>query len=179
MRENWVSDWRTETYDTIIDVRTPAEFELDHVPGAINLPVLSNEERIRVGTLHKQVSSFEARKVGAALIARNIATLIEDNLLDQPGGWRALLYCWRGGSRSQSFAEILGRIGWRIDVLQGGYKTFRKTVLKELDEQIENHQLMIVQGATGAGRPGCSKAVCLMVSQLWIWKASRITGVRY
>ena len=71
-------------FDCIIDVRSPAEFAEDHVPGAISCPVLSNEERIRVGTIYKQVSAFEAKKLGASLVARNIAQCLEINFLDKP-----------------------------------------------------------------------------------------------
>ena len=128
-----------------------------------------------MSTLHKQVSSFEARKVGAALIARNIATLIEDTL-DQPGGWRiALLLEW--WSRSQSLRKSLV-------VLDGGSTCCREDTrpsgnrLERIDEQIENNQLMIVQGPQGAGRPGRSKAVCLMVSHFRIGPANHRVRIR-
>ena len=98
--------------DTVIDVRSPAEFADDHIPGAINCPVLSNEERIRVGTLYKQVSPFEARKVGAALVSRNIARHLEEQLIQHPKSWKPLIYCWRGGQRSGAFTHILREIGW-------------------------------------------------------------------
>ena len=99
---------RLDEFDTIIDVRSPAEFAEDHIPGAINCPVLDNEERIRVGTLYKQVSPFEARKVGAALVSRNIARHIETHFLSKPKGWKPLIYCWRGGQFSffTSFARF-------------------------------------------------------------------------
>ena len=91
-------------FDTVIDVRSPAEFAEDHVPGAINLPVLNNEERARVGTLYKQVSPFDARKLGGALVFRNAATHIEGALSHHDGSWRPLVYCWRGGQRSGTLA---------------------------------------------------------------------------
>ncbi|HAV09503.1 MAG TPA: tRNA 2-selenouridine(34) synthase MnmH, partial [Rhodobacteraceae bacterium] len=115
-------------FDEIIDVRSPAEFAEDHVPGAISLPVLSNEERAHVGTLYKQVEPFVARKVGAALVARNAALHLEGPLADRPGSWRPLVYCWRGGQRSGSFASILTQIGWRAEVVDGGYQAFRNLV---------------------------------------------------
>ncbi|MEM9846166.1 MAG: rhodanese-like domain-containing protein, partial [Pseudomonadota bacterium] len=108
-------------YDDVIDVRSPAEFAEDHVPGAINLPVLDNEERARVGTIYKQQSPFLARKIGAALVFRNAAEHIETVLAGHDGGWRPLVYCWRGGQRSGSFAWMLQQIGWRADTLAGGY----------------------------------------------------------
>ena len=98
-------------FDAIIDVRSPAEFALDHIPGAINLPVLNNEERIEIGTLYKQVSPFAAKKLGAAYVSRNIANHLENSLIDFPREWRPLIYCWRGGERSGAFTHILNRIG--------------------------------------------------------------------
>ena len=110
--------------DTIIDVRSPAEFAEDHLPGAINCPVLDDEQRHRVGTLYKQVNAFEAKKIGAALVARNIGNQIEALFLDKPRDWKPLVYCWRGGNRSGSMAHILARIGWHAVQLDGGYTTF-------------------------------------------------------
>ncbi|MEM9793558.1 MAG: rhodanese-like domain-containing protein, partial [Pseudomonadota bacterium] len=121
-------DLSSAAFDTIIDVRAPSEFALDHVPGAMNLPVLSDAERAEVGTLYKQVDKFEARKRGAALVARNAADHIDGTLRQRPGGWRPLIYCWRGGQRSESFAAILSRIGWRVEVLSGGYRSYRRRV---------------------------------------------------
>ena len=88
-------------YDEVIDVRSPAEFAKDHIPGAINLPALSNEERARVGTIYTQVAPFEARKIGAALVAHNVARHLETELADRDGGWQPLVYCWRGGDRGR------------------------------------------------------------------------------
>ena len=121
-------------FDTVIDVRSPAEFAEDRVPGAINLPVLDNEERARVGTIYKQQSPFLARKIGAALVFRNAAAHIEGPLAHHEGGWRPLVYCWRGGQRSGSFAWMLQQIGWRAEAVEGGYRTFRRLVTKALYE---------------------------------------------
>ncbi|OZA05840.1 MAG: tRNA 2-selenouridine(34) synthase MnmH, partial [Polynucleobacter sp. 24-46-87] len=116
-------------FDAIIDVRSPAEFALDHIPGAINLPVLSNDERIEIGTLYKQVSPFAAKKLGAAYVSRNIANHLEHSLIDFPREWRPLIYCWRGGERSGAFTHILNRIGWKALQLQNGYQGFRRVVI--------------------------------------------------
>ena len=88
---------RLHEFDAIIDVRSPSEFAEDHLPGAINLPVLDDEQRVRVGTLYKQTSAFEAKKLGAALIAKNIARHIEDGFIAHPHSWSPLVYCCRGG----------------------------------------------------------------------------------
>lgn len=135
----------------IVDVRTPAEFEEDHVPGAINAPVLSNEERARVGTLHAQVSAFDARKLGAALISRNIGTLLE-RWQDKPRDFAPLVYCWRGGQRSRSFAHVLGEIGWRAMQLDGGYRAYRRHVVAQLGTLPSRFRYRVICGMTGAGK---------------------------
>jgi len=139
-------------FDEIIDVRSPAEFAEDHVPGAISLPVLSNEERAHVGTLYKQVEPFVTRKVGAALVARNAALHLEGPLADRPGSWRPLVYCWRGGQRSGSFASILAQIGWRADLVKGGYKSFRSLVVDAMHNAALPHRLIPVDGMTGTAK---------------------------
>ena len=106
-----LSDLAAHGFDDIIDARAPAEYAEDHLPGAISLPVLDDAERAQVGTIYKQVSPFTARKVGAALVAQNVARHLQGPLADKPGGWRPLVYCWRGGQRSGSFALILSPSG--------------------------------------------------------------------
>lgn len=147
-----LSDLLNHGFDTVIDVRSPAEFAEDHVPGAINLPVLSNEERARVGTMYKQVSPFDARKLGAALVFRNAAGHIEDALAHHEGGWRPLVYCWRGGQRSGSFAWLLSEIGWRSDVIAGGYKTYRRLVVEMLHRKPLPFRFVQLGGYTGTAK---------------------------
>lgn len=139
-------------YDDIIDVRSPAEFAQDRLPQAQNLPVLSNEERAEVGTIYTQDSRFRARRIGAALVARNAALHLETALKDKPAKWRPLLYCWRGGQRSNAFATILSQIGWRVGVLDGGYKTWRRKVVAELHDGAELFLFLLVDGPTGTGK---------------------------
>ncbi|MGZ9812606.1 tRNA 2-selenouridine(34) synthase MnmH [Pseudoroseicyclus sp. H15] len=139
-------------FDDVIDVRSPAEYAEDHVPGAISLPVLSNEERAVVGTIYKQESPFKARKVGAALVACNAAEHIQGPLADRDGGWQPLVYCWRGGQRSNSFASILSQIGWRADVVDGGYKTWRRLVSAALYEGELPHRMIVIDGDTGTAK---------------------------
>ncbi|MEM1237162.1 MAG: tRNA 2-selenouridine(34) synthase MnmH [Pseudomonadota bacterium] len=139
-------------FDTVIDVRSPAEFAEDHMPGAINLPVLDNEERAEVGTMYKQVSPFRARKIGAAKVFRNAARHIETTLADREGGWRPLVYCWRGGQRSGSFAWMLREIGWRAEVIEGGYRTYRRLVVAALYDEPLPHRLIKLGGYTGTAK---------------------------
>ncbi|GGD38374.1 tRNA 2-selenouridine(34) synthase MnmH [Sinisalibacter lacisalsi] len=147
-----LSDLASLPFDDIIDVRSPAEYAEDHVPGALSLPVLSDEERARVGTIYVQEAPFRARKVGAALVARNAAAHLEGALAEKPGGWRPLLYCWRGGQRSGSFAAILREIGWRVDTIKGGYKSYRALVVRMLYETPLPLRLVVVDGGTGTAK---------------------------
>jgi tRNA 2-selenouridine synthase len=139
-------------FDDIIDVRSPAEFAEDHIPGAINLAVLDNAERAEVGTVYKQDCPFRARKIGAALVAANAARHLQGPLADKPGGWRPLVYCWRGGQRSGSFASILAQIGWRVDLISGGYKAYRHLVVKALYEAPFPSPVILLDGNTGSAK---------------------------
>ncbi|MEM9499122.1 MAG: tRNA 2-selenouridine(34) synthase MnmH [Pseudomonadota bacterium] len=139
-------------FDDVIDVRSPAEFAEDHLPGAINLPVLDNEERARVGTIYKQQSPFRARKLGAALVFRNAAHHVETVLAKHDGSWRPLVYCWRGGQRSGAFTWMLKEIGWRAETLQGGYRSFRRMVAGALYDAPLPHRLIQLGGYTGTAK---------------------------
>ena len=139
-------------FDTVIDVRAPAEFAEDHIPGALNLPVLSDAERARVGTVHAQEAPFAARKLGAALVARNTAHYLETALRDKDGGWQPLVYCWRGGQRSGAFATILGQIGWRVQTLAGGYRAYRRLVVAALYQTPWPGTILRIDGNTGTAK---------------------------
>jgi tRNA 2-selenouridine synthase len=153
-------------YDEIIDVRSPAEFAEDHVPGAISAPVLDNEQRARIGTLYKQVSPFEAQRQGAALIARNIALHLETLFHDRPREWKPLIYCWRGGMRSGAMAHIFAQIGWRVGQLQGGYKNYRRHIVQELETIPANFQFRVICGATGSGKSRLLQALHAQFAQV-------------
>lgn len=140
-----------DQFDAIIDARSESEFALDHIPGAINCPVLNDEERILVGTTYKQVNAFEAKKIGAPLVAKNIAAHIETLWRDKPRDWKPLVYCWRGGNRSGSMAHILAKVGWPAVQLDGGYKAFRAHVAAAL-ETPPQLQFRVVCGTTGSGK---------------------------
>ncbi|MEW6677187.1 MAG: tRNA 2-selenouridine(34) synthase MnmH [Pseudomonadota bacterium] len=151
-KEGVVTVQELDEYDEIIDARSPGEFEEDHLPGAISLPVLDNEERARIGTLHKQVSAFEAKKAGAALVSRNIAAHLEAYFASKPRNYRPLVYCWRGGSRSGSFTTILRAVGWSAAQLDGGYKAFRRHVIEQLPQLPGQFHFQVVCGPTGVGK---------------------------
>lgn len=154
-----LADVMALNFDDIIDVRAPSEYAEDHLPGAINLPVLDDEERARVGTIYKQVSPFDARKIGAALVARNAAVHLQGPLADRPGSWRPLVYCWRGGQRSGSFATILSQVGWRVELVKGGYKTWRGLVVKAVYDQPVPSPVVVLDGNTGSAKTDVLKAL--------------------
>lgn len=139
-------------FDEVIDVRSPAEYAEDHMPGAINLPVLSNEERARVGTIYTQESPFLARKIGAALVARNAAHHLDTTLADRPRDYRPLVYCWRGGQRSGAFTLILRQVGWQAKVVEGGYRSYRSLVQKALYEAPWPCPVVVLDGNTGTAK---------------------------
>ena len=141
-----------KNFDAIIDVRSPSEYALDHIPGAISAPVLDDAERAKVGTLYKQVSAFEAKKTGAALVAKNVARHVESLFKDKPTTWRPLVYCWRGGKRSGAMALILRQIGWDAQTLEGGYREYRRHVVERLQSLPESLDFVVIHGPTGSGK---------------------------
>lgn len=139
-------------FDEVIDVRSESEFAEDHVPGAINCPVLDNDQRARVGTIYKQRSPFEARKIGAALAGANIARHLNERFLERPREWQPLVYCWRGGERSAAFAHVLSRVGWQVGRLEGGYRSYRRAVIADLERLPRPLRLRVICGLTGTGK---------------------------
>lgn len=153
-------------FDAILDARSPVEYADDHIPGAISCPVLNDEERARVGTIYKQVSPFEARKVGAPLVAKNIARHIEEHFLDKPKHWRPLVYCWRGGKRSGAFQHILREIGWDAYRLEGGYKNWRQQVVTDLEQLPGKFAFRVISGATGSAKSRILEALAAQGAQI-------------
>ncbi|WP_375254507.1 tRNA 2-selenouridine(34) synthase MnmH [Yoonia sp.] len=139
-------------FDTVIDVRSPAEFAEDHIPGAINLPALSNKQRAEVGTIYTQISAFDGRKIGAGMVIRNVADHIDGPLMEKDGAWRPLVYCWRGGQRSGVFSTLLSEIGWRAETVKGGYTAFRRLVKASLYDDPLAHRLVLLDGYTGTAK---------------------------
>lgn len=140
-----------QQFDDIIDVRTPLEFAEDHIHGALNAPVLSNEERVQVGTLYAK-APFDATRLGAALVARNIAHHLETLFHDRPKSWRPLIYCWRGGKRSGSMAAWFNLVGWQAQALEGGYRTWRHHVMRALEQRPAQLNYTVLVGPTGTGK---------------------------
>jgi tRNA 2-selenouridine synthase len=161
-----LSYWDLRIFDDILDARSPAEYAEDHVPDAINVPVLDDEQRALVGTVYKQQSAFEAKRVGAPIAARNIAAHIERLFAAKPRNWKPLVYCWRGGGRSGSLVHVLRQVGWDARQLQGGYKAFRRQVVADLDALPERFDLRVICGATGSGKSRLLEALAASGAQV-------------
>ena len=153
-------------YDCIVDARSPSEYALDRIPGAVNWPTLDDAQRAAVGTEYQQISPFDARKRGAAMAARNIAGHVDRELTDKGRDWRPLVYCWRGGKRSGSLALVLDQIGFKVDVLEGGYQAFRRAMLSALDEAVARMDCRVLCGTTGSGKSRLLKVLQSMGEQV-------------
>ena len=141
-----------DSFDSIIDARSESEYAEDRLPGAVNWPTLNDEERRIVGTEYKQISPFVARKRGAAIAARNIAAHIDREVMDKPKDWKPLVYCWRGGKRSGSLALVLDQIGFKVQVLEGGYREYRRAVAADLEQLPLRFEYRVLCGKTGSGK---------------------------
>jgi tRNA 2-selenouridine synthase len=135
----------------IVDARTPLEFAEDHLPGAINVPLLSNEERVEIGTLYKQQGSHIARVRGLELTAGRFPAIVAE-IAAEAAGRPILVYCWRGGLRSKTIASILELTGYPVVQLVGGYKAFRNQVSAFFDNFVPNAPLVVLHGMTGIGK---------------------------
>jgi len=153
-------------FDTVIDARSPAEFALDHIPGAINCPVLDDDERRIVGTIYKRTGAFEARRVGGAMVAANLAKHLREQFADKPAKWKPLVYCWRGGLRSGSMVNWLRLVGWDAKQLAGGYKSFRREVLTLIETMSPQLDLRIICGPTGSAKTRVLQAMAVRGAQV-------------
>jgi len=154
------------SYAERIDVRSPGEFAEDHLPGAVNLPVLDDAERARVGTMYVQQSAFDARKLGAAIVARNIAGICDRHAFDKPREWSPLVYCWRGGQRSRALVHVLTEIGFRAVQLDGGYRAYRRHVVAMLPFHAQHLRFHVVCGLTGSGKSRLIAALAAVGGQV-------------
>ena len=161
-----IKKWNNKKFDTIIDVRSPLEFEEDHIVGALNCPVLSDKEREKVGTIYKKESSFKAKIIGSSLTAKNIALHIENHFTDRKGSWQPLIYCWRGGQRSKAFSIVLSEVGWRTNQLKGGYKEYRNQVINVLENIGPKLKIILISGKTGSAKTRILKNIEIQGGQI-------------
>ena len=135
----------------VVDVRTPLEYGEDHIPAAINVPLLTNEERVEIGTLYKQTGPHEARMRGLELTAHRFPAMVAA-IAEAAAGRPVLVYCWRGGLRSKTVTSILELAGFRAVQLQGGYKAFRSHVIAYFEPFRPPGPLVVLHGMTGIGK---------------------------
>ena len=153
-------------FSTIIDARSESEYAEDHLPGAVNWPSLHDDERQVVGTSYKQVSQFEAKKMGAALVSKNISAHLLRDVLDKPRDWQPLIYCWRGGKRSGSLALVLDQIGFKVTLIEGGYKAFRAALVADMPQAAARLTYRVVCGPTGSGKTRLLQALAVQGAQV-------------
>ena len=157
---------RLNEFSDVIDARSEGEYAEDHLPGAVNWPSLNNEERKLVGTEYKKISAFDAKKRGAALVAKNIARHLERDVIDKPRDWQPLVYCWRGGKRSGSLALILDQIGFKVTLVDGGYKAFRAALVEALPQLASQFDYRVICGTTGSGKTRLLQALAALGAQV-------------
>lgn len=139
----------------LLDVRTPAEFEQGHVPGAYNIPLFTNEERVLVGTTYKQVGREQAILQGFDLTGSKWSGFIRQALEIAPDK-KVAVHCWRGGMRSGAMAWALGLYGFEVELIEGGYKRYRNWVLQQFKRP---WNLIVLGGMTGSGKTGILEAL--------------------
>jgi tRNA 2-selenouridine synthase len=162
----WPECLAAKPFTQIIDVRSPGEYSRDRIPGAINLPVLSDAERVEVGTLYVQGTRFAARRLGAAMVTRNVAAHLEQYFEPFPEHSRFLLYCWRGGQRSRAMATILHAVGWNVFVISSGYKGYRAHVREAMEKLGPRIRCHLLSGLTGSGKSRILRAMAAQGRQV-------------
>ena len=139
------------SYDLIIDARSPREYQEDHIPGAVNMPVVNDEEYAEVGTLHR-TDKMAAYLIGVRYSLKNIAKHLEEDFTQTDKGKRILVYCFRGGKRSKLWIDALQTIGYQVEKLQGGWKGYRRWVNEQLTLVPALYRYNVLSGPTGCGK---------------------------
>jgi tRNA 2-selenouridine synthase len=146
-------DQALETSDKLfIDVRSPGEYEESHIPGAINIPLFSNEERANVGTTYKVEGQEPAKWLGMRLVSPKIPEIMEHIKLQIEAGKKPIVYCWRGGMRSKSVCTFAELSGLQVQRLTGGFKRYRQWVVENLSPELLPERFVVLHGMTGVGK---------------------------
>ncbi len=139
----------------IIDVRSPGEFAEGHIEGAINLPLFSDAERVRVGTIYTKVGKPEAIELGLSIVGPKMSDLAKKAKSLAVGG-KLKVHCWRGGMRSDKLAWLFELVGLDVIVLEGGYKAYRQQLLTDF---VSLNHLIVLHGPTGCGKTDVLKSL--------------------
>lgn len=146
----------------VIDVRSPGEYAQGHIPGAVSIPLFTDEERAKVGTKYKQVNKEAALLVGLDIVGPKMSGFVKKAQKTASKG-EVLVHCWRGGMRSGSFAWLLQTAGLKVDTLQKGYKAYRTEVLQSFGNPF---QLLVLGGKTGSGKTELLRELALQGEQV-------------
>jgi tRNA 2-selenouridine synthase len=152
-------------YALVIDARSQREYTEDHVPSAVNLPVVDNEEYAEVGTTHR-TDKHRAYLIGVSYALKNISHAIDDLVAGHPKDARMLVYCFRGGKRSKLWYDALSTIGYRVDRLPGGWKAYRAWVRDQLIELPRKFRYNVLCGSTGCGKTRLLSALATVGAQV-------------
>lgn len=147
----------------VIDVRTPSEYNKGHIPRAFNIPLFSDAERASVGTVYKQQNQLSAIMKGLDIVGPKMSGLLKQGLQKSGKDKELLLYCWRGGSRSESMAWLFSNAGIECTILEGGYKAYRNLILSELGLP---RKIIILGGLTGSGKTAILSELSIMGEQV-------------
>lgn len=158
-------------YALAIDARSEREFEHDHLPGAINLPVVITDEYAEVGTLHRQEKEssgipFRAYLVGVAYSLRNMADALETQIATLPPTAPVLVYCFRGGKRSRLWSDALTTLGYAVHRVEGGWKAYRRWVNAQLESFPSRYRFNVLCGPTGCGKTRLLEALHVAGAQV-------------
>lgn len=140
--------WKLREQLPLIDARSEGEFSQSQIPGSFSIPILTNEERVKVGTLYKEEGSIEATLKGFELVGPRFHQ-IQKEALERFPEQKAIVYCWRGGMRSQILSWLLSMVGFEVYRLKGGYKTYRTFTFEKVRE---SYPLLVLGGKTGTGK---------------------------
>lgn len=136
----------------IIDVRSPNEYEKESIPGAINIPLLNDQQRAAVGTTYVQDGEFKARRLALELVSPNAVEFADKIIAHKEHNKKLIVHCWRGGLRSEATASFLSLMGVDSFRLEGGYKAYRNKVLEALSDFNYPFSFVVLQGQTGCGK---------------------------
>src|SRR3954465_12104404 len=151
-------------YDLVIDARSQREYAEDHLPSAVNLPVVDDEEYAEVGTTHR-TDTHRAYLTGVSYALRNISRSIDELVARYPKDARMLVYCFRGGKRSKLWFDALSTIGYRVDRLPGGWKAYRAWVRDRLTDLPRKFRYHVLCGPTGCGKTRLLSALASVGAQ--------------
>ncbi|MDZ4716489.1 MAG: tRNA 2-selenouridine(34) synthase MnmH [Cytophagales bacterium] len=146
----------------VLDVRSQDEFSAGHIPGAVNEPLLTNDERSVVGTTYKKAGQQEAILEGFRLVGPRLSDIVT-NTKKVSGARDVLVYCWRGGMRSENFSQFIGMAGIRSRVLDGGYKTYRRAAMDAFRRPMN---LITITGCTGSGKSDVLRELAVQGEQV-------------